>query len=101
MRGLCLLRVLLMTVGGWVVNCNAFAERWVLSIKSECLNCMIFFGEQSLRRAIDEYVQHYNGERAHQGLGNERIRSLRPIGTGEVSCMERLGGLLKHYHRAA
>jgi len=41
-------------------NCIAFSERWVLTIKSECLNRMICFGERALRRAIDEYVEHYN-----------------------------------------
>ncbi|MFT4540323.1 MAG: transposase InsO family protein [Planctomycetota bacterium] len=50
-------------------NCNAYAERFVLSIKSECLNRMIFFGEASLRKAVKNYVAHYHGERAHQGLG--------------------------------
>ncbi len=82
-------------------NCNAYAERFVLSIKSECLNRMIFFGEASLRKAVKEYAAHYNRERAHQGLGNERVGSTGPRGTGAVECVERLGGLLKHYRRAA
>ena len=61
-------------------NANAFAERFVLSIKSECLRRMIFFGEASLRRAVSEFVAHYHVERAHQGLGNTRIeqRAARP-----------------------
>ena len=82
-------------------NCNAFAERFVLSIKSECLNKMIFFGEGSLQRACSEFVAHYHTERAHQGLGNERIERVEFPGTGAVECTERLGGLLKHYRRAA
>lgn len=81
-------------------NCNAFAERFVLSIKSECLNRMIFFGEKRLREALSEYVAHYHGERAHQGLGNRRITS-GSIGEGDIECRERLGGILKHYYRAA
>ena len=82
-------------------NCNAYAERFVLSIKSECLNRMVFFGEASLRRAIAAYLQHYHQERPHQGLGNETLEpSPRPT-VGEVRCTERLGGLLKHYTRAA
>lgn len=81
-------------------NCNAYAERFVLSIKSECLNRMIFFGESSLRRAVREYLAHYHGERAHQGIGNERIEA-SPPGLGDVECHERLGGLLKCYRRAA
>jgi putative transposase len=82
-------------------NCNAFAERFVLSIKSECLNRMIFFGEASLRRAINEYLGHYHAERAHQGIGNQRVEHTEPAGRGSVVCFERLGGLLKHYRRAA
>ena len=82
-------------------NCNAHAERFVLSIKSECLNRMMFFGEASLRRAVGEYLQHYHRERPHQGIGTETLR-IAPRGTtGEIRCTERLGGLLKHYDRAA
>ena len=80
---------------------NAYAERFVRSIKDECLNRLIFFGERSLRRAISEYVAHYQTERAHQGIGNERIERLGAVGDGEVVCGERLGGLLKCYRRAA
>ncbi len=62
---------------------------------------MIFFGERSLYLAIRECVAHYHGGRAQQGLGNERIESM-PSATGEcVRCAERLGGILKHYQRAA
>jgi putative transposase len=82
-------------------NCNAFAERFVLSIKSECLRRMIFFGEASLRHAISAYVVHYHEERAHQGIGNERIERVAALRSGEVVCEERLGGLLKCYRRAA
>ncbi|MFT7486604.1 MAG: putative transposase, partial [Candidatus Paceibacteria bacterium] len=82
-------------------NCNAYAERFVLSIKSECLNRMIFFGEASLSLAVKNYIAHYHGERAHQGLGNERIHVTAASGRGPVECAERLGGLLKHYRRAA
>ncbi len=82
-------------------NANAYAERFVLSIKSECLRRMIFFGEALLRRAVSEFVAHYHAERAHQGLGNKRIEQHAPVGDGEVVCDERLGGLLKCYRRAA
>ena len=82
-------------------NCNAFAERFVLSIKSECLRRMIFFGERRFRAAVSSYVEHYHTERAHQGLGNERIERVGAVGDGEVVCSERLGGLLKCYRRAA
>ena len=73
------------------------------SIKSECLNRMIFFGEDSLRRAVREYVAHYHAERNHQGLGNAIIAPAPcPKGTtGRVRCRERLGGMLRYYHREA
>lgn len=83
-------------------NLNAFAERWVRSIKSECLDRLILFGERSLRYAIRNYLSHYHGERPHQGLDNSLIdgHELRPR-RGEVQCRERLGGLLKFYFRHA
>ena len=56
--------------------------------------------ESSFRRAVSEFVEHYHVERAHQGLGNERIEASES-GLGEVQCTERLGGILKHYRRAA
>jgi len=54
-----------------------------------------------LRRAIHQYIAHYHAERAHQGLGNERIERAAHAGTGDVECTERLGGILKHCRRAA
>jgi hypothetical protein len=84
-------------------NLNAWIERFMRSIKSECLDRMIFFGEDSLRRAVREYVAHDHAERNHQGLGNAIIAPLcRPTKTtGRVSCRERLGGMLRYYHREA
>ena len=84
-------------------NMNAVAERWVRSIKDECLGRLILFGEQHLRRALAEYVVHYHGERAHQGLGNELIERSQVSTTcdGHVVEHERLGGLLRSYQRAA
>ena len=81
-------------------NANAFAERCVRSIKDECLDRMILFGESHLHRALKEYLAHYHCERNHQGLGNELIDPARD-GTGEILCYQRLGGLLKYYRRAA
>lgn len=83
-------------------NANAYAERFVRSIKEECLNRMIWFGERQVRKALFEFQEHYHTERNHQGLGNELIE--RPLAgqSGErVVCSERLGGLLRHYERAA
>ena len=83
-------------------NCNAHAERFVLSVKSECTDKMIFFGEAMLRRALNEFVEHYNTERPHQGIGNVVIEGTgQAEGQGDVECHERLGGLLKKYRRAA
>ena len=84
-------------------NLNAYIERFVLSIKSECLNRMIFFGEQSLRRAVAEFISHYHAERNHQGLGNKLIEADECVGSleGNVRCRKRLGGLLNYYHREA
>ena len=82
-------------------NANAYAERFVRSIKEECLNRMILFGEGHLRRAISEYLVHFNHERNHQGIGNELIDGQLTSGAGPIDCAERLGGLLKFYRRAA
>ncbi len=65
------------------------------------LERMIFFGESSLRRAVAEYVEHDHAERAHQGLGNERIAKPDTRASGNIQCRERLGGILKHDYRAA
>jgi len=82
-------------------NANAFAERFVRSIKEECLNKVILFGERHLQRAIDQYLAHYHRERNHQGLGNQIIDPAQATEVGEIICRERLGGLLKFYSRAA
>jgi transposase InsO family protein len=76
-------------------NANAYAERFVRSIREECLDRLIFFGERRLLRALDAFVAHYHRERSHQGLGNELIiRETRPLWGTQVRCHKRLGGLL-------
>ncbi|MGB5519568.1 MAG: integrase core domain-containing protein [Gammaproteobacteria bacterium] len=84
-------------------NCNAFAERFVRSIKEECLDRMILFGEASLRRALTEYVAHYHAERNHQGVDNRLLEPLDvSIAANEaVYRRERLGGMLNYYYREA
>ncbi len=82
-------------------NLNAYAERFVLSIKSECLDRMVLIGERHLRRAIGSYVEHYHLERCHQGLGNRPIEGVPKPSTGVVLRHERLGGILSHYYRQA
>ena len=84
-------------------NANAHAERFVRSIKHECLNRVIPFGERHLRRTIAEYVEHYHRERNHQGLANELIEGVpsREAPVGSIRRRPRLGGLLSYYCRAA
>lgn len=83
-------------------NANAYAERFVRSIKHECLNQVIPFGERHLRRTLAEFVEHYHRERNHQGLDNELIDGVSSTrnATG-IRRRQRLGGLLNYYCRAA
>ncbi len=84
-------------------NLNAYAERFVRTIKESCLNRLILVGEHSLRRAVGEFVAHYHHERNHQGRGNQLLfptaSAIRHH--GRIACRPRLGGLLKYYHRPA
>ena len=86
-------------------NLNAFAERWVRSVKQECLSKLILFGEGSLKRALTEFAQHYHSERNHQGKDNVLLfpsaDEIKAATNGSVRCRERLGGLLRYYCRAA
>src|SRR4030095_6340771 len=84
-------------------NLNAYAERFVRSIKEECLDRMIFVGQASLRRAVREYLEHYHRERNHQGLENRLLSAPTrvPPDTGPVDCHARLGGTLNFYYRKA
>ena len=84
-------------------NLNSHLERFFGSLKSECLDRLILFGERSLRNACREYVSHYHGERNHQGLGNRLIEPSGGTGTepGPIECRERLGGMLRYYYREA
>jgi putative transposase len=83
-------------------NCNAHAERFVRSIKEECLDRLVLFGEGRFRRALAAFGEHYHRERNHQGIGNRLIMP-EPRGPrgAEVCCRTRLGGLLRYYYRAA
>ena len=107
-------------VGPMAPNLNAYAERWVQSLRVECLDHFVVLGEGHLRHLVDEYLDHYNAERPHQGKGNVPLSDSPPSADGfelpeaavaeepvvlpfpkRVECRERLGGLLKHYRRAA
>ncbi len=73
------------------------------TMKSECLSKRIFFEEESLRRALTEFVEHYHHERNHQGLDNNIIdfkSTTNPEGNS-VQCRERLGRMLRYYYRDA
>ena len=82
-------------------NLNAHLERFMRTIKDECLSRMIFFGERSLRNAVHEFLAHYHGERNHQGLDNRLIDPGQEVGHahGTIECRERLGGMLRYYYR--
>ena len=84
-------------------NLNAYAERFVRSIKDECLNRMIFVGQASLRRAVAEYIDHYHAERNHQGLANRLIHvpKAASANVGAIYRRPRLGGTLNFYYRKA
>ncbi len=81
-------------------NLSPFVERFVRSIKHECLNKMLIFGERHLRYCIEQYCEYYHTSRPHGGLDYEMIDP-PPKGNGEVVCKEWLGGTLKSWHRAA
>ncbi len=84
------------------LNLNAFAERWVRSVKQECLSKLILFGETSLKRAVTQFLGHYHLERNHQGKGNLLLFPEQKTRDGRrIKCRGRLGGLLKYYSRAA
>ena len=82
---------------------NAHLERFFGSLKSECLDRLILFGEKALRNAVTQYLSHYHAERPHQGLGNKLIVPCEesPAPHAKIESSERLGGLLRSYRRAA
>jgi putative transposase len=103
-------------VGPQAPNLNAYVERWIQSLKYEALNHFIVFGKEHFDYIVSEYVAYYHDCRPHQGIGNVLLP--RPDGApqvdgsagesavtrfdlAELKCDERLGGLLKHYYRAA
>jgi putative transposase len=93
-------------VGPLAPNLNAFAERWVQSVKQEVLDHFVVFGEEHLRLLLREYETFYNERRPHQSLGNAPPNApasppSASLALADVACDERLGGLLKHYHRRA
>ena len=83
-------------------NANAYAERFVRSIKEECLDRMIPMGERHFRHTLTEFVEHYHRERNHQGLDNRLIAGRPALEiTSRVRRRPRLGGMLDFYERVA
>jgi transposase InsO family protein len=84
-------------------NLSPHIERFMRSLKGEALSRLILFGEDSLRRAITAFLDHYHLERNHQGLNNRMITPGAEVGRGDgtVECRKRLGGMLRYYHRRA
>jgi len=82
-------------------NLNAYAERWVRSVKQECLSKLVLFGEGPLQRTLTEFTAHYHRERNHQGKDNKLLTPLDERKGWNIHCRQRLGGLLKFYARAA
>ena len=84
-------------------NCNAHIERFFRSLKEEVLMRVLFFVEKALLWAVGQFLIHYHGERAHQGLSHQILEPGPEVGrtVGEIVRRERLGGLLKYYHRQA
>ena len=82
---------------------NTVAERFVGSVKRECLSKLILFGDRHLQRVLSNYADHYNQDRPHQSLDNNLIqpRLSDPPNEGEIVADERLGGLLRSYRRVA
>jgi putative transposase len=82
---------------------NPNIERFMRSVKEECLERMVFFGERSLHAAVASYLAHYHVERNHQALDNKLIDPGEEVGRtiGKVACRERLGGILRYYYRTA
>ena len=82
---------------------NSIAERFVGTVKRECLSKLILFGDHHLPRVLSNYADHYHEQRLHQGLNNNLIKPQHgnPSTEGEIVVDERLGGLLRSYRRSA
>ena len=83
-------------------NANAFAERWVRTVREECLDKVIILNERHLRRVLTEYVEYYNARRPHQGLEQDSPTGmLRTSQQGRVRYRKVLGGIIRDYYREA
>jgi putative transposase len=92
-------------------NANAFAERWVRTVRQECLDWVLIWGRRQLERVLNEYVRHYNDERPHRSLALRPPRGIdigaapggtrRPWTAASVQRRDRLGGLVHEYYQVA
>jgi putative transposase len=82
---------------------NAFAERFVGTVRRECLDHLLIFGERHAQKVLREYLRHYNAERPHRGLSLQTPEPgvARNQGDGAVVRVDRLGGLIHEYYRSA
>jgi putative transposase len=83
-------------------NANAFAERWVRSVREECLDHLLIWNEAHLRRVLNEYVRYYNARRPHQGLEQDSPEGLKLLTSdGDIHRWDVLGGIIHDYYRQA
>lgn len=83
-------------------NANAYAERWIRSVREECLDKLLIINQAHLRRVMREYIAFFNTARPHQGLAQQIPVSKIPHETiGPVHCRTVLGGIIHDYYRDA
>jgi transposase InsO family protein len=83
---------------------NAFAERWVETLRRECLDHLLILGRRHLEEVLRTYVTHYNAARPHRGIGLDCPEGRRPLGTSPATTVRRrdlFGGLIHEYELAA
>jgi hypothetical protein len=82
-------------------NANAYTERWVRTVRHECLDQILIFNESHLRQVLDEYLAYYNSRRPHQGLEQQSpIPRSIPVATGVITRRSVLGGIINDYFRS-
>jgi putative transposase len=83
-------------------NANAFAKRWVRTVREECLDKIIILNERHLHKTLQEYVAYYNTRRPHQGLNQDSPLGLAPVTQkGPIQYRNVLGGIIRDYYREA
>ena len=81
---------------------NAYTERWIRSVRQECMDHILILNERHLRHVLTEYVAFYNASRPHQGINQQTpIPRIEPKGTGAIVRRDVLGGIVHDYYRRA